>query len=88
MTISGFYEHQKSVAFFWAVQHVQIKSLTFQTNRRKLGPCALEQGTYFETNEERREIIGIHGFSSTGFVASIGVYMLKFQTFKNGERIQ
>lgn len=53
-----------------------IKSLTFYTNLRKLGPCGRERGTHFET-EERGKIVGIFG-SSGALLDSIGVYyMLK-----------
>lgn len=71
--ISGYYgTHQ-----FWFQTFVIVKSLTFHTNERKLGPCGPEHGTYFETNEQEGKIIGIHGFGSIAFVDSIGVYMMK-----------
>ena len=77
--ISGFY----GVHGFWVI----IKSLTFHTNKNKLGPYGREHGTYFQTNKEEGKIIGIHGFGGTRFIDSIGVYMLKLRTFKPGGRV-
>ena len=58
-----------------------IKSLTFHTNQRKLGPWGQEQGSHFET-EMGGNIVGLFGSSAT-VVDSIGVYMLKPRPLKN-----
>jgi hypothetical protein len=72
--ISGYFGSHKS----WPLV---IKSLTFHTNQRKLGPCGQEQGTLFET-EVGGKIVGVFGTSGT-VLDSIGVYMLKPRTSKN-----
>jgi hypothetical protein len=59
-----------------------IKSLTFHTNQRTLGPSGQEQGTFFET-EVGGKIVGIFGTCGT-VLDSIGVYMLKQKTSEDG----
>lgn len=51
-----------------------VKSLTFHTNQRTLGPCGPQEGTPFET-EVDGVIVGFFG-SSIGLLDSVGVYML------------
>ena len=70
--ISSYYDAH----WHWFMTFVIVKSLTFHTNQRRLGPCGSERGTYFEIEQEGN-IVGIHGFGSCGFVDSIGVYMCK-----------
>lgn len=52
-----------------------IKSLTFHTNQRKLGPCGEEGGPSFET-EMGGKIVGLFGRGGD-LVDAIGVYTLK-----------
>jgi hypothetical protein len=59
-----------------------IKSLTFHTNQRTLGPSGQEKGTFFET-EVGGKIVGIFGTCGP-LLDSIGVYMLKQKTSEDG----
>nr|ABK23065.1 unknown [Picea sitchensis] len=52
-----------------------VKSLTFETNLRKLEPVGPLDGTKFETDVNGK-IVGFFGSASDGFIDSIGVYML------------
>lgn len=56
------------------VYHV-VKSLTFETNQRKLEPVGPLDGTKFETDVIGK-IVGFFGRASDGLIDSIGVYML------------
>lgn len=51
-----------------------VKSLSFHTNQRTLGPCGPQEGTPFET-EVDGVIVGFFG-SSAGLLDSVGAYML------------
>ena len=84
--ITGYYGFH----WFWFHAFLIIKSLTFHTNQRKIGPCGPEQehGTFFETNEEEGKIIRIHGSGSKSYIDEIGVYMLKkLLTSLRGKRV-
>ncbi|XP_052201300.1 jacalin-related lectin 3 isoform X2 [Diospyros lotus] len=51
-----------------------IRSLTFTTSRRKLGPYGEEIGTYFTSIRTEGKVVGFHGRSGL-FLDAIGVHM-------------
>ncbi|GLJ05512.1 hypothetical protein SUGI_0019360 [Cryptomeria japonica] len=50
-----------------------IRSLTFQTNRKKYGPYGVSQGTYFSFPTNGAKVKGFHG-KSGWYLDSIGVH--------------
>ncbi|XP_042487596.1 protein RESTRICTED TEV MOVEMENT 1-like [Macadamia integrifolia] len=54
-----------------------VKSLTFETNRRKFGPFGTEKGTHFciQMGTKLRLFGGFHGTSNSKYLYSIGVYV-------------
>ncbi|XP_042487594.1 protein RESTRICTED TEV MOVEMENT 1-like [Macadamia integrifolia] len=54
-----------------------VKSLTFQTNRRKFGPFGTEKGTQFSIQMGTKQQLfgGFHETSSSKYLYSIGVYV-------------
>eukprot|EP01018_Ginkgo_biloba_P008133 Gb_20108 [translate_table: standard] len=52
-----------------------LKSLTFYTNQRQLGPYGKEGGYYFES-PSRQNIVGFYGRASANLIDNIGIYTL------------
>ena len=66
--ISGYYDKLKG-------GQTVIRSLTFDTNERSLGPFGANKGTYFEKKAPgKSKIVGFHGRSGRAFLYSIGIY--------------
>ncbi|KAK7300935.1 hypothetical protein RJT34_11788 [Clitoria ternatea] len=53
-----------------------IRSLTFQTTKRKYGPYGDEQGAYFTTKLKEGKIVGIHGRKGL-FLDALGVHVVE-----------
>ncbi|XP_047324380.1 jacalin-related lectin 3 isoform X2 [Impatiens glandulifera] len=65
-SISGYYGEERG--------RMVIKSLTFTTSRRKMGPYGEEKGTFFSSVTTDGKILGFHGRSDM-YLDSIGVHM-------------
>ncbi|KAJ0247775.1 Jacalin-like lectin domain-containing protein [Hirschfeldia incana] len=51
-----------------------IRSLSFESNRKRYGPFGVESGTYFSMPKSDSKIIGFHG-KSGWYLDAIGVYL-------------
>ncbi|KFK44089.1 hypothetical protein AALP_AA1G214700 [Arabis alpina] len=54
--------------------HLCVRSLTFESNRKKYGPFGVESGTYFSLPKSESKIIGFHG-KAGWFLDAIGVHL-------------
>ncbi|KAG6785732.1 hypothetical protein POTOM_007313 [Populus tomentosa] len=54
---------------------VLVRSLMFETNKKKYGPFGIHYGTYFSNPMTGGKIVGFHGRSSW-YLDSIGVYLM------------
>ncbi|ESQ34825.1 hypothetical protein EUTSA_v10007145mg [Eutrema salsugineum] len=54
--------------------HLCVRSLTFESNRKKYGPFGVESGTYFALPKLDSKIIGFHG-KAGWYVDAIGVHL-------------
>nr|TKS10118.1 hypothetical protein D5086_0000087040 [Populus alba] len=54
---------------------VLVRSLMFETNKKKYGPFGIHYGTYFSNPMTGGKIVGFHGRSSW-YLYSIGVYLM------------
>ncbi|XP_002510454.2 jacalin-related lectin 3 [Ricinus communis] len=72
VSVSG---HYGSVVEYYGP--VLVRSLMFQTNRRKYGPFGIQQGTQFSFPLTGGQVVGFHGRSSW-YLDSIGVYLKPF----------
>ncbi|KAG6783740.1 hypothetical protein POTOM_009411 [Populus tomentosa] len=54
---------------------VLVRSLMFETNKKKYGPFGIHYGTYFSNPMTGGKIVGFHGRSSW-YLVSIGVYLM------------
>ncbi|KAL8166090.1 hypothetical protein V2J09_007589 [Rumex salicifolius] len=68
VSISGCY------GSFSEQEHVVVRSLFLESNRKKYGPFGITQGTSFSLPISRGKLVGFHGRSSW-FLDSIGVYV-------------
>ncbi|XP_043714904.1 inactive protein RESTRICTED TEV MOVEMENT 1-like [Telopea speciosissima] len=61
-----------------------VRSLTFETNRRKLGPFGKEEGTHFCIQMGAKQPVfgGFHGSSDSKYLFSIGVYVKPMNTLE------
>ncbi|XP_043714899.1 jacalin-related lectin 3-like [Telopea speciosissima] len=67
--ISGYYSNYNETGY-------ALKSLTFETNKRKIGPFGEEKGTLFSIqNGDKQCFGGFHGSSDSSYLYSIGVYL-------------
>lgn len=53
-----------------------IKSLTFHTNKRVLGPFGEEHGSYFTTKLKEGKVVGFHGRNGL-FLDALGVHVIE-----------
>ncbi|XP_043714900.1 jacalin-related lectin 3-like [Telopea speciosissima] len=66
-----------------------VKSLTFETNRRKFGPFGQEEGTHFCIElGSKRFFGGFHGTSDSNYLLSIGVYVKPINPSEEETKIQ
>lgn len=54
---------------------ILIRSLTFESNKRKYGPFGIQQGTHFSFPLTGGKVVGFHGRCSW-YLDSIGVYLM------------
>ncbi|KAK4434556.1 Jacalin-related lectin 3 [Sesamum alatum] len=54
--------------------HVIIRSLTFESNKRKYGPFGVEKGTYFTSSTTQGKVVGFIG-KAGWYIDAIGCYM-------------
>ena len=54
---------------------VLVRSLMFESNKKKYGPFGIQYGTYFSIPMTGGKIVGFHGRSSW-YLDSIGVYLM------------
>ncbi|XP_042495950.1 inactive protein RESTRICTED TEV MOVEMENT 1-like [Macadamia integrifolia] len=64
-----------------------LRSLTFQTNRRKFGPFGLEKGAHFciQMGTKKQLFGGFHGTSNSLYLYSIGVYVMPINPLEDTE---
>ncbi|XP_042493998.1 protein RESTRICTED TEV MOVEMENT 1-like [Macadamia integrifolia] len=64
-----------------------MKSLTFETNRRKFGPFGTEKGHHFciQMGTKQRLFAGFHGTSNSKYLYSIGVYVKPINPLEDTE---
>lgn len=63
-----------------------IRSLVFESNRRKYGPFGIEQGKSFLVPREKEKIVGLHGRCGW-YVDAIGVYSLMKPEMKSSKTL-
>ncbi|KAK3012800.1 hypothetical protein RJ639_008027 [Escallonia herrerae] len=55
--------------------YINIRSLTFKTNKKTHGPFGIEEGQYFSLSSSGCKIIGFHG-KAENFLDSLGAHMV------------